>query len=386
MPAKNVTTNSNTKVTRTALYIGLSLVALLVLSAFVSPALAEAGLFNRGGAPAIEAEPAAQPAAPAAVYVDPVLGTGPGGVGTTDGTSDLVLWLRPDSMVYGGSGNVNSWVDVSGHGNNFGPGPDLTGRDRPNRVAGVLNGYDVARFSDDGGVDDFMTSSFNPGDDATVFVVFKMNAQTDGVSPQMGLIGAVDWVPSISSNRSYMAVRPVAGTDRLAGGVGDYYSGFNGPTSLGTTNFQVGILWYRQSGGARLYLNGALEASATPVVTVTTNPYHLGQINPRDSSQENFDGDIAEVVVYDRSLHYCEQVLVNNYLSAKYGIPMVLRDYYNEANGFDMDVAGICGNGIGAAQKSSPGNAGGLILENAGFLQDNGDYMIAGHNGVTGKP
>ena len=47
--------------------------------------------------------------------------TGPGGVGKTDGTSDLNIWLNASdesSIVLSGS-NVTQWSDNSGSGNHF---------------------------------------------------------------------------------------------------------------------------------------------------------------------------------------------------------------------------------------------------------------------------
>ncbi|MBV7331281.1 hypothetical protein KFU94_24200 [Chloroflexi bacterium TSY] len=55
-------------------------------------------------------------------------GSGPGGVGTTDGNSSLVLWLKADAGVYTDAGctsgneaadtdDVNCWQDQSGNGN-----------------------------------------------------------------------------------------------------------------------------------------------------------------------------------------------------------------------------------------------------------------------------
>jgi hypothetical protein len=51
----------------------------------------------------------------------PLTSGGPGGVGTTDGSSDLELWLRGDKgLTLSGSG-VTAWADQSGNGNHVIP-------------------------------------------------------------------------------------------------------------------------------------------------------------------------------------------------------------------------------------------------------------------------
>ena len=71
--------------------------------------------------------------------------TGPGGVGSTDGSSSLSAWYRIDNGVStDGSGRVDSWTNSAGFAE-----LDLTESDneRPTRVNNQVNGYPEISFS-----------------------------------------------------------------------------------------------------------------------------------------------------------------------------------------------------------------------------------------------
>ncbi|MEQ9303114.1 MAG: LamG domain-containing protein, partial [Marinoscillum sp.] len=75
--------------------------------------------------------------------------------------------------------------------------------------------------------------------------------------------------------------------------------------------------------------------------------------------------------------------MVENHLSSKYDIAHSNDLYAGDTspNGeFDFDVIGI---GQESDGSDPEGAAGGVILTNAGVLQDDGDYMFAGHDGTT---
>ena len=53
------------------------------------------------------------------IVIDVNAQTGPGGVGKTDGTSDLVLWLDANTVSATNGSTVTSWADQSGYGNDY---------------------------------------------------------------------------------------------------------------------------------------------------------------------------------------------------------------------------------------------------------------------------
>ena len=92
-----------------------------------------------------------------------------------------------------------------------------------------------------------------------------------------------------------------------------------------------------------------------------------------------FDGDIAEVLVYSDPLNQAQRIIVENYLSSKYGISLAANDVYaGEVNGFLHQVAGI---GQHAGLTHSEGGSGGFLLRmNNPATFTNGEFVLAGHN------
>src|SRR5690606_25858411 len=91
------------------------------------------------------------------------------------------------------------------------------------------------------------------------------------------------------------------------------------------------------------------------------SPLILGSTNIGDSRA--FGGYMSEIIIYRKSLNITERIIVNNYLSAKYNIPLSSNDLYlmdNPANGnYDHDVAGI--GRLTASDLSNDGKGSGIV-------------------------
>ena len=99
--------------------------------------------------------------------------TGPGGVGSTDGTSSLDLWLRGDAGVEEEAGdvaedldNVTFWRDQSGN-NNDAQQANLV--DKPNLDSTGMAGRPAINFQSSN--TEFVTTSYTVNDDIHAFVV-----------------------------------------------------------------------------------------------------------------------------------------------------------------------------------------------------------------------
>ena len=67
---------------------------------------------------------------------------GPGGVGNTLGSSELVLWLNPDDLNQANNSTLQQWLDKSGYSNNA-----LTeSGNEPTVNQNSANGYDMVNF------------------------------------------------------------------------------------------------------------------------------------------------------------------------------------------------------------------------------------------------
>ena len=155
-----------------------------------------------------------------------------------------------------------------------------------------------------------------------------------------------------------------------------------------------------------LYSNGAADGSGT-------QPYTFLNINQRigwrgGSTVDWFDGNISEIIVYNRALNAAELLQVNSYLALKYGITLnngttnyVASDgattMWNAADntGFNKDIAGLgkdtCGN---LHQKQSRSvNTGSLVtfalgdgvaesnLSNTSTVTNNLSFLTWGNDG-----
>src|SRR5690606_21847334 len=102
---------------------------------------------------------------------------------------------------------------------------------------------------------------------------------------------------------------------------------------------------------------------------------------------EGWDGDIAEVIGYSTALNSAQQVIMANYLAAKYGIALGADDIYvqdDPANGnYDHEVAGIGRISASSIQNSSRGS--GIVQVSAPTNLNNNEFLLWGHdNGVLG--
>jgi len=303
-------------------------------------------------------------------------GLGPGGVGHTDGSTALVLWLRSDHDAYSDAGcsiaatngaPVSCWRDQSGEGNHA----TESATARPTYYTAVQNSQPTIRF--DGVNDGF---SLNPsllptGNSARTFIF----ATKDNGS--VGTQSTFSYGVDIGGRR--INVTTTAAETSVAHNLHSY--GINS----GTTNWQMlamDLPLASPSNGWDFYRNGAqlspvtLAGSPQTVNTGTTSAT-LG----RDSFfTGRFNGDIAETIIFNVELPPVQRILVENYVSAKYNITLSTNDVYDgDVNGngdFDLDVAGI---GRFGGNNHTQAHAAGMIVVNDNFLQDNGDWLLFGH-------
>jgi hypothetical protein len=122
--------------------------------------------------------------------------------------------------------------------------------------------------------------------------------------------------------------------------------------------------------------------------------FRIGSI-PISGVPNNFIGDVAEVRVYNRAVLDAERTIVQNHLSARYGVALSTNDVYAgksaAAGDCDLDVSGIgcTANGAtglcpGTVAKSD--SSAGLSLEAMNnTLAGDGEYLLAGHGVVSNQ-
>jgi len=240
----------------------------------------------------------------------------------------LSLWLKADAITSLADGaQVDTWPDSSGN--------TLTvTRDAGTPVfrTNVLNGQPVVRFTPDG--------------------------ESRFVFPQMTDIRTVFWV-----------VRETSATSGAHFLLGDddkfhFHRGTNGP--IWSTNTSANI----RNGTTRLMgqpVNGTttqLGSGFRLVSVVTTGNVEASRLSrDRSIAGRSWDGDVAEVILYNRALTESEEAMVGNYLAAKYGLsasyPGVLPAYAANGSTWSNGYLGVfhLRETSGQHQSSSPGLA-----------------------------
>lgn len=226
-------------------------------------------------------------------------------------TNGLQLWVKADgNLTKDGSNLVSTWSDESGNGNNA----TASGTARPLYVASALNGKPVLRFD---GSDDRMSvphqSSLSPSQ-ITLVVVGKrttpigdwaMFLMKGGWGAGYAMGGLADLTPKHFAfwANTYTGVN--AGDARVAAStVNDSYKFF-----LGRYN-QV---------AAELWIDGSLAASKNQTIAISSGTGVLG-IGSYSTGSYHLNGDIAEILIYNRAITDAEKTDIQAYIYSKYNV------------------------------------------------------------------
>lgn len=220
----------------------------------------------------------------------------------------LLLWLDA-SQISGLSGGsqVASWFDVSGLGYHA---LQSTSSRRPTYQVNVINGRPAVRF--DGSNDYLRNSGFDPlsgRSGVTAFVLFRA-ASTSG-----NRVGFSESARNLNQQV-------------YSGSVYTYAtSGVHGRAAFTSTAFTLwnSIFDGTQSGNAgrlRLYIDGVPQGltytGTVPALLNGASGYEVGRSYGSETGY--WTGDIAEVIVYGRTLNEGERQTVESYLSQKYAL------------------------------------------------------------------
>lgn len=314
------------------------------------------------------------------LVVDLSAQTGPGGVGTTTGSSSLKAWYRVD---YGASPWVpgsllSSWTNSAGIS-----ALNLTesGTNRPTVATGP-NNFNEISFSGTNrlvtAIGAITTTNF-VNSQASTFVVCRADNTT-----QTSCVYTTDPLENTPGTRFSNHI-PWSGTvyydigtccaDRIQVG------GLSGLTNYNIWTYEA----INTTAGKQLYQNGTqVFTDAVAALTYSnhaTQRFNLGGFTSNGEAA-GFQGDITEVIVYTTKVNTAQRYIIQNYLSAKYDIALTANDLYTRddvANGnFDYDVAGIGRIDATNIQTDSRGTGVVRVLNTAGLAD--GEYLFWGHN------
>jgi lysophospholipase L1-like esterase len=205
----------------------------------------------------------------------------------------LVLWLRGGAGVAGEIGSVAKWPDQSGNGNDA---VQPTPENQPAIVGKALNHQPVLRFD---GVSNLMTVS-KPVAMQTVFVVAR--SATPQFADYNGIIGG-----DISAPHAGHILDGIVDTTKLANG---------------TSPFTLA----RRNGAEKPFVQGhdfsPIDQFWIGSFVLAAKQTHAPVIGQVSGGQRFWNGDIAEILVYDRVCTIEECQVVEHYLSHEYAIPL----------------------------------------------------------------
>ena len=219
----------------------------------------------------------------------------------------LVMNLNADSISVsslGGNGEISSWPDSSGLGNNA---IQSTEANRPilNANNADFKGHATVVFDGSNDWMDLNSSMINVGE-FTMFTVgryFVTNKEHYLVAGQS--TGNDDRCRICMDNSQRFLLR--AGT-----------SGLLDITSSANTNIHVFALSSATTNAVEGFLDGASMGTSTNTSTANPASFNIGSYN---RGQKNFlDGELAAVIVYDRALTATEIEEMNSYLINKYTV------------------------------------------------------------------
>lgn len=222
-------------------------------------------------------------------------------------------WDFSDSSTITIATGVSQINDKSGNSNTATQG---TGSRQPSIISAAQNGLDVARFN---GVDNLQVSNSSElqiTDNATFFItvvssgfnrcIFSKGNKAGGGDP-----GAPNYFLELN----------------LTGGVANDFSLFDGTdfripgTGYTFTTFSnIDMVWSKSVGNVEFFANGSSLGAVSTSVTwkVSTDNFAIGVQGANDLSNP-LNGDIGEIVLFNRTLSTSEQSAMRNYLSNKWG-------------------------------------------------------------------
>ena len=277
---------------------------------------------------------------------------GPGGVGRTDGSSSLTVWLQADaglSVRDDGEPRVDSWSDRSGHAVQAVAGPRA-----PSFVSPTPAAPAAVRF----GPGDELHLPRTFSEEFTLFAVFRSAADGTLLRSLPGLGERDDLTLEVAGGRPVATVAgsPLSGAADVADGA---------LHSVRTRRTQEAL---------ELAVDGALVARTQEPGLAPLTPARLGLGG--SAALPGLPSDVCELVTYSRALNDLEQTLVELYLAGRFGGPVV-GDLYESLASHGHDVAGI-GNDGRNVQAAARGT-GPVELSNPSAL-DPGDYLVFGSN------
>lgn len=234
-----------------------------------------------------------------------------------DITGRLVAWYDADELSLAEGNAVETWPDKSGAPVNDAEQPNSDRQ--PEFVTDAIGGKPALRFG--GRSDRLLASEFSAGDsdEVTLFVVAQYSALP---SANPGLIHAAPEGSAFSSSPADKSVGLWVSDDDDTWGrlIQEDGTSRNFPRDPGLDS-ETGYVFTQRADGDD---EGQQWVDSDPAGTVSYDGtlQEWSEFGIGRQGSETWEGDIAEVLVYDRALTDTERQNVEEYLADKYGIAL----------------------------------------------------------------
>lgn len=311
--------------------------------------------------------------------------TGPGGVGSSDGTSALEFWLDAETSVENASSAAASdgeaveyWRDRSGNSkdvqNTFGSNPVY-------RISGDTSYVDFS-----GGSAYMDGSSVVTGTTGrTFFTVVRPTSLSGGSANNAAWMLA----PNNTSGTGYgLFLEDPGGSEGLAlrvsgNKVMDYAPSTTKPTLIdGSSPDNANVT------DTDFYANGTQITTLISETGATLNTNSVGvmlggfstggDLTPEASF--DYNGHIFELIAFSEELNTTKRRIVQNYLGSKYELTLG-NDYYNYESNHREDVGGI--GRVSSSDNHLLGYSDALGLSAAAADLADGTFVLTGHDGAS---
>lgn len=225
----------------------------------------------------------------------------------------LSLWLMGDAGVLTSGSNVTQWSDLSNSGNHA---SQATGANRPTLVTNAVNSLPAIAFN---GSSQYLQcptglADFTAG--ASIFFVTKPTSIINNAR-------FFDFANGTANNNIYLseATSPAASASLFVYNSSTASSVNSTANKLTAGSYQLLEANHSGAGSASIYTNNALDNSGTVlnITNISRSGNYIG-IDTAKTAADSYSGQIAEILIYSKSLTDAQRASVESYLRAKYNV------------------------------------------------------------------
>ena len=295
--------------------------------------------------------------------------TGPGGVGNS---TNNILWLKADELNANNNDSIPTWDDHSGNDH-----------DATSDCAGIykssgINNLPAIEFNGSS-TNYYLTTTQAIGNAATIFAV----CQFDNLNQPWN---DYDYIINLGAGNTTKNVSISRTSSDYFEGADLYYSytknaGQVGPALLGDTALLINTL-HPGDNTHYLYLGGQSQTVEQYTKTLDLNDdINIGRWTDTTSAYGYWlKGKISELIVFDEGITTTERIIIQNYLSSKWGIATTDDKYAYDTN-HGNEVFGI--GRESSTDKHETAQGSGIVELSIASSLDDGDYFLIGHNGTA---